>query len=271
MVDEASFYSGYSDVLKDSQSDDETEVIDVHSAAGRNQQVFYKDGILKVKGIEYPMAYVSGGSFDMGMTSEQGDDWHSDAVPVHRVTLSSYRIGKYEVTQDLWEAVMGSNPSYFKGARRPVEQISWDDCQTFINKLNELTGQNFRLPTEAEWEFAARGGNSSRGYKYSGSNSIDAVAWYEKNGGDQPHDVGTKSPNELGVYDMSGNVWEWCSEWYGEYSSASQTNPKGPVGGSHRVSRGGSWGYGARDCRVSRRDYYTPDSRGSSLGFRLCL
>jgi len=230
----------------------------------------YKDGILRVNGVEYPMAFVSGGSFDMGATSEQGSDADSDEQPVHRVSLSSYRIGKYEVTQELWEAVMGSNPSYFKGARHPVEQVFWNDCQRFINKLNELTGQNFRLPTEAEWEFAARGGNSSLGYKYSGSNNIDNVAWYNGNSGNTTHNVGTKSPNELGIYDMSGNVWEWCSDWYGEYSSASQTNPKGPGSGSDRVNRGGSWYYFAGYGRVSFRNYRTPDFR-SYLGFRLCL
>ena len=231
----------------------------------------YKDGILRVKGVEYPMVYVSGGCFDMGATSEQGSDADSDEQPVHRVTLSSYRIGKYEVTQELWEAVMGSNPSHFKGSRHPVEQVKWNDCQRFINKLNELTGQNFRLPTEAEWEFAARGGNSSRGYKYSGSNNVDNVAWYSGNSGYTTHNVGTKSPNELGVYDMSGNVCEWCSDWYGEYSSASQTNPKGPGSGSNRVDRGGSWSNIARNSRVSIRYYSTPDNRYANLGFRLCL
>ena len=231
----------------------------------------YKDGFLRVNGIEYPMVYVSGGSFDMGATSEQGSDADSDEQTVHRVTLSSYRIGKYEVTQELWEAVMGSNPSHFKGARHPVEMVSWDDCQRFINKLNELTGQNFRLPTEAEWEFAARDGNSSRGYKYSGSNNVDNVAWYSGNSGYTTHNVGTKSPNELGVYDMSGNVCEWCSDWYGEYSSASQTNPKGPGSGSNRVDRGGSWSNIARNSRVSIRYYSTPDNRYANLGFRLCL
>ena len=231
----------------------------------------YRDGILRVKGVEYPMVYVSGGSFDMGATSEQGSDADSDEQTVHRVTLSSYRIGKYEVTQDLWEAVMGSNPSHFKGARRPVENVYWDECQAFINKLNELTGQNFRLPTEAEWEFAARGGNSSRGYKYSGSNNVDNVAWYSGNSVNTTHNVGTKSPNELGVYDMSGNVWEWCSDWYGEYSSASQTNPKGPGNGSGGVNRGGGWDSNARYSRVSNRNISTPDVRGNNLGFRLCL
>ena len=165
---------------------------------------------------------------------------------------------------------MGSNPSKFKGARRPVEYVSWDDCQDFIRKLNELTGANFRLPTEAEWEFAARGGNNSRGYKYSGSNSIGDVAWYDGNSGGETHPVGGKSANELGLYDMSGNVWEWCSDWYGAYSSSSQTNPEGPGSGSYRVVRCGSWDYNARDCRVSNRYPGIPVSCGNILGLRLC-
>ena len=230
----------------------------------------YNNGVLKVGSVEYPMVYVSGGSFDMGATPEQGSDADDDEKPVHRVTLSSYSIGKYEVTQDLWEAVMGSNPSYDKGSRRPVEQVSWNDCQDFIRKLNELTGANFRLPTEAEWEFAARGGNSSRGYKYSGSNTLDEVAWYIKNSGSETHDVGTKSLNELGLYDMSGNVYEWGNDYYGSYSSSSQTNPKGPKQGSYRVCRGGCWYRFARYCRVSFRFSSTPDDRYFHIGLRLC-
>lgn len=200
----------------------------------------YSNGTLTVNGIKYNMVWVDGGTFRMGATSEQGSDAYSDEKPVHSVTMSSYYIGKTEVTQALWKAVMGSNPSEFKGDNWPVESVSWNDCQAFIRKLNALTGQNFRLPTEAEWEFACRGGNNSRGYKYSGSNYIDNVAWYDGNSGDKTHPVATKSPNELGIYDMSGNVWEWCADWYGDYSSGRQTNPKGPYGGSYRVSRGGS-------------------------------
>jgi formylglycine-generating enzyme required for sulfatase activity len=152
------------------------------------------------------MVYVSGGTFTMGATSEQGSDAYDDENPTHSVTLSSYYIGKYEVTQAEWKAVMGSNPSYFKGDDRPVEQVSWDDCQTFISRLNSITGRSFSLPTEAQWEFAARGGNSTLGYKYSGSNNVYDIAWYDDNSGGTTHDVGTKSPNELGLYDMSGNV-----------------------------------------------------------------
>ena len=215
------------------------------------------------------MVYVSGGIFTMGATSEQGSEADRDEKPTHQVTLSSFSIGRYEVTQEEWEAVMGSNPSHFKGAKRPVERVSWNDCQTFIRKLNAMTGKNFRLPTEAEWEFAARGGNSSRGYKYAGGNSLGSVVWYDDNSNDQTHNVGTKSPNELGLYDMSGNVWEWCSDWYGSYSSSSQTNPKGPSTGSYRVFRGGSWYNNARYCRVSNRSNNSPGYSDDNLGFRL--
>ena len=215
------------------------------------------------------MVHVEGGTFTMGATSEQGSDAWDDERPTHQVTLSSFSIGKYEVTQEEWEAVMGNNPSNFKGAKKPVEQVSWNDCQAFIRKLNELTGRNFRLPSEAEWEFAARGGTKSIGYKYAGGDNIGNVAWYTDNSGSTTHDVGQKSPNELGLYDMSGNVFEWCQDWYGSYSSSSQTNPKGAISGSDRVNRGGSWGnYGWR-CRVSNRNGDTPSDRNYYLGFRL--
>ncbi len=220
------------------------------------------------------MVYVAGGTFTMGATSEQGSDAESDEKPTHSVTLSSYYICKYEVTQALWRAVMGSNPSNFKGDNLPVELVSWNDCQTFINRLNSYTGRNFRLPTEAEWEFAARGGNYSRHYKYSGSNYISDVAWYDGysgNSGNRTHPVGTKQPNELGLYDMSGNVFEWCSDWYGTYSSYSQTNPTGPDSGSDRVSRGGGWVIFAWGCRSSCRFYCAPSDRDFNLGLRLVL
>ena len=219
------------------------------------------------------MAYVQGSTFTMGATSEQGSDAEDDEKPAHSVTLSSYYIGKTEVTQELWQAVMGNNPSRFKGNRKPVECVSWDDCQTFISKLNSLTGKKFRLPTEAEWEFAARGGIKSQGYKYSGSNTLGDVAWYEENSGDTTHDVGTKSPNELGLYDMNGNVWEWCSDWYGDkyYSSSPSNHPTGPSSGAYRVLRGGSWYSIANLCRSSDRGGSTPVDRGDNMGLRLCL
>ena len=220
-------------------------------------------------GVTFKMVRVEGGTFTMGATSEQGSDADSDESPAHRVTLPTYYIGETEVTQALWQAVMGNNPSHFKGYNLPVEQVSWEDCQNFIRKLNSMTKQNFRLPTEAEWEFAARGGNKSQGCKYSGNHAIDKVAWYTNNSGSKTHPVKTKTANELGVYDMSGNVWEWCQDWYGRFSP--QTNPKGPSSGSYRVFRGGSWNYFAKYCRVSIRSNSTPDYRYYNLGFRLAL
>ena len=217
------------------------------------------------------MVRVEGGTFTMGATSEQGSDAFDNEKPAHQVTLSSFSIGKYEVTQEEWQAVMGSNPSHFKGAKRPVEKVSWEDCQEFIRKLNQMTGMRFRLPTEAEWEFAARGGNRSQGYKYSGSDNLGSVAWFKDNSSSQTNDVGQKSPNELGLYDMSGNVWEWCQDWYGSYSSSSQTNPTGGTSGSIRVRRGGSWNCIAWGCRSSLRFSNTPSNRDDDLGLRLAL
>ena len=225
-----------------------------------------------INGVAFKMVRVQGGTFQMGATSEQGSDAYDDETPVHSVTLSDYYIGQTQVTQELWQAVMGSNPSYFTGDnQRPVEKVSWDDCQEFIEKLNRLTGKNFRLPTEAEWEYAARGGNKSRGYKYSGSNNPDAVAWYDDNSGSKTHPVAQKQSNESGLYDMSGNIWEWCSERYGDYSSNSQTNPRGASTGSYRVLRGGSWNSFARNVRVSVRNFGTPDLRSHYCGLRLAL
>ena len=224
-----------------------------------------------VNGVSFEMMPVAGGTFSMGATKSMDSDAYDSESPVHDVKLNEYYIGKTEVTQALWLAVMGSNPSYFKGDNLPVENVSWNECQKFIKKLNEKTGKTFRLPTEAEWEYAARGGDSSRGYKYSGSNNIDAVAWYEGNAKSKTHPVGTNQPNELGIYDMSGNVWEWCSDWYGNYSSKAQTNPKGAASGYNRVNRGGSWDFYARNCRSTRRSNFSPDNRNSDVGFRLVL
>ena len=221
-----------------------------------------KDKVFTANGASFKMIAVKGGTFQMG-----SDDGYN---AVHQVTLSDYYIGETEVTQELWNAVMGSNPSYFTGnMQRPVEQVSWDDCQTFISKLNQLTGETFRLPTEAQWEYAARGGNQAQGRLYSGSNTIDNVAWYGSNSSSTTHPVKTKAPNELGIYDMSGNVWEWCSDCYGSYSSAAQTDPTGPSKGSHRVIRGGSWCEYTTDCRVANRDGYTPTHTNSDQGLRL--
>ena len=222
-------------------------------------------------GISIDMVRVEAGTFTMGATAEMKDPY-IDEKPTHQVTLTNdYYIGKNEVTQALWQAVMGNNPSSFKGDNLPVEKVSWNDCQEFISKLNRITGKTFRLPTEAEWEYAARGGNKSRGYQYSGSNNLSDVAWYTANSGSKTHAVGTKQPNELGIYDMTGNVWEWCQDWYGKYSSSSQVNPTGANSGSGRVRRGGSWSSNARGCRSSYRASRTPDYRYGNLGLRLVL
>lgn len=221
---------------------------------------------ITVKGVSFNMIKVEGGTFLMGSNDSESD---SDERPIHSVTLDDYYIGETEVTQELWEAVMGTNPSFFSGSNNPVESVSLYDCQEFIAKLNDLTGLEFRLPTEAEWEYAARGGNKSKGYKYSGSNTIGDVAWYYDNSSSTTRQVGTKAPNELGLYDMSGNVREWCSDWYGRYSSSAQSNPTGPFSGSYCVDRGGSWGSNAQSCRVSFRGNHYPDNRSYNSGFRL--
>lgn len=225
--------------------------------------------VYTVNGVSFTMVAVKGGTFTMGATAEQTGA-ESDESPTHSVTLSDYYIGETEVTQELWQAVMGSNPSYFTGnMQRPVESVTWNDCQTFITKLNELTGESFALPTEAQWEYAARGGKSTKGYLYSGSNYLGDVAWYVGNSSNTTHPVKSKSPNELGLYDMSGNVREWCADWYGSYSSTSQTNPVGPSTGSHRVLRGGSWQNLATSCRIAYREYITPGSVINYNGLRL--
>ncbi|GHT18370.1 hypothetical protein AGMMS4957_00560 [Bacteroidia bacterium] len=188
------------------------------------------------------------------------------------VTISSFQIGKYEVTQKQWQDVMGSNPSNFKGDNLPVETVSHDDIQTFLTKFNAQTGKNYRLPTEAEWEYAAKGGQSTHNYEYSGSNTLDDVAWYADNSSIKTHIVGTKAANELGIYDMSGNVREWCSDWYG-YSTypSSANNPTGVTTGSARVLRGGSCGNNAVGCLVSIRSNNAPGDRSNFDGFRLAL
>ncbi|MBR5333016.1 MAG: SUMF1/EgtB/PvdO family nonheme iron enzyme [Muribaculaceae bacterium] len=248
------------------------------------------------------MVYVEGGTFMMGAQSSSSSssnydpDAYSSESPVHQVTVGDFYIGKYEVTQQLWEYVMkysgtcadgstisayasdvwlDSNPSSSCGVGDyyPAYYVSWEDIvNIFIPRLNKITGKIFRLPTEAEWEYAARGGNKSKGYKYSGSNTIDDVAWFISNSSTS-HQVGTKAPNELGIYDMTGNVWEWCSDWYSSsyYSSSPSTNPTGPTSVSYRVCRGGCWGGYAQICRVSYRTYYYPGNSYPNLGFRLVL
>ena len=229
---------------------------------------------------EPEMILVQGGTFMMGATPEQGTDIHKKEKPVHQVTVSDFYIGKYTVTQAQWKAVMGDNPSLFQschlpdslpvqGDNLPVERVSWDDVEKFICKLHILTGKPYRLPTEAEWEFAARGGNNSKGYKYSGSNTLDDVAWYGANSDSITHPVGTKSPNELGIFDMSGNVWEWCNDWYGDYNSNPKTNPRGPSRGSLRVLRGCSQFTHAKKLNVSSRGCVEPYINEYTIGFRL--
>ena len=218
------------------------------------------------KSFEPEMIFVEGGTFQMGSSS--GD---LDEKPVHSVTLSGFNIGKYEVTQAQWKAVMGNNPSYFSGCDNcPVETVSWNDVQDFIGKLNAQTGKNYGLPTEAEWEYAAKGGKSSKGYKYSGSNDLNVVSWNIDNSGNKTHIVGGKQANELAIYDMTGNVWEFCSDWYGAYNSYSEMNPTGASSGRNRVLRGGAWNCIASICRTAVRVVNSPDPDRLG-GFRLVL
>lgn len=213
--------------------------------------------------VTFKMIYVDGGTFDMGDNSFGNS--------THKVTLSPFYIAETVVTQALWKTVMNWNLFDFEGACNPAENVSWGYCQNFIENLNKMTGLNFRLPTEAEWEFAARGGNSSNHTLYSGSNNIDDVAWYRGNSGSVTHPVALKKPNELGLFDMSGNVWEWCEDFYEPYMSNNQVNPHGPKFGSKRVVRGGSWDYLERYCQVSFRHSYAQNMLFDGLGLRLAM
>jgi formylglycine-generating enzyme required for sulfatase activity len=234
-----------------------------------------------VKGVSFEMIAIKGGTFQMG-----SNDGKSHEKPIHSVTVSDFAMGKTEVTQALWEAVMGNNPSRFKGNNLPVENVSWIDCQEFVGKLNQLTGKKYRLPTEAEWEYAAGGGATNR-TKWAGTNNesnLGEYAWYRANSGEKTHPVGTKKPNSLGLYDMSGNVWEWCSDWYGSdyYKSSPQNNPQGPSSGSYRVLRGGcwldspvysngSWQGSAYSCRLAHRGFNHLNITSFNQGFRLVV
>ncbi len=236
--------------------------------------------VFTVNGVSFTMVKVEGGTFMMGAQGSYEIEYEK---PVHEVTLTNnYYIGQTEVTQALWQTVMGNNPSFFNegdygtNLKRPVEEVSWNDCQVFISKLNELTGKTFRLPTEAEWEYAARGGNKSQGYKYAGSNTIEDVVWYYRNAYyvnsiGTTHTVATKAPNELGLYDMSGNVWEWCQDWYRIYNSSPSVNPAGPTSGDSRVYRGGSCIEYDWNCRVLSRSGLNPEFSSGYLGLRLAL
>lgn len=217
------------------------------------------------------MVYVQGGTFIMGATSEQGSSVEDNEKPTHKVILSDFKIGTYEVSQREWIAIMNYNPSGIIGYNRPVENVSWKDCQKFIEKLNYLTGKRFRLPTEAEWEYAARGGSKSRGYLYSGSSTIWTVAWYGDNSNGTSHNIGSKQSNELGLFDMSGNVWEWCQDYFAKYSSSLKTNPIGPSYGETYVVRGGGWYNKEGMCRISYRRNEGANFKGSYLGFRLAM
>lgn len=220
--------------------------------------------------VTFTMVEVKGGSFLMGASMEQLSVAHDNEYPLHNVSLSDYYIGQTEVTQELWKAVMGSVSGSYKNAKYPVGGVSWLECQQFIAKLNEMTGETFRLPTEAEWEYAARGGNGATSRLYSGSDNLEHVGWYSHNSAGLPHTVGSKLPNQLALYDMSGNAMEWCSDWYGAYSTDAQTNPTGPATGDLRVCRGGGWSYGADLCRVSCRNSFAPgNSMNENLGLRL--
>lgn len=227
----------------------------------------------KAFGMNLEMVYVEGGTFEMGATAEQGDDVTDEEFPVRTIKLDSYYIGKYEVTQAQWKAVMGTDAYYpyeaGKGDTYPVYFVNWNEAQAFCKKLSEQTGKKYMLPTEAQWEYAARGGNRSQHYKYAGSNNIDVVAWCEDNSGYETHSVGSKKANELGIYDMSGNVAEWCSDRFGDYDESDTDNPQGPTNGSERISRGGSWHSEAIYCRVSYRGFDLPSSRDFAPGFRV--
>ena len=227
---------------------------------------------ITVNGVSFKMVKVEGGTFTMG-ASDDDPDANNPEKPAHQVTLTKdYAIGQTEVTQALWLAVIGSNPSSITGdLNLPVEQVSWNNCRSFIAKLNELTGRSFRLPTEAEWEFAARGGIKSKGYKYAGSDSFDSVAWVKSNCGATTHPVGSKSPNELGIYDMSGNVWEWCQDIASYYSSSEQVDPTGPAAGEYYIIRGGGWRNDEQTSRVTNRSGGYPTNTSPGLGLRLAL
>ena len=226
---------------------------------------------ITTKGVSFSLIKVESGSFQMGGTNEQGKG-KTDEFPVHRVTLSDYYIGETEVTNELWSIIMGTNPSInFSQPTHPVNNVTWYDCQKFVNRLSALTGLHFALPTEAQWEFAARGGNKSRGYTYSGSNKIKEVGWFKGNSGGTLKLVKQLKPNELGIYDMSGNAYEWCSDWYGLYKNSDVLDPKGPESGTYKVNRGASAGEKDALMRTACRFNNSPNSKFQAMGLRLVL
>lgn len=281
----------------------------VNVAENQPQLNFMKPQTFDVNGVSFNMIPVEGGTFTMGATPEMKNA-QDDEIPSHQVGLNNYYIGETEVTQELWETVMGYNPSFFNFRQYPVENVSWQECQIFIKKINKIIGKKFRLPTEAEWEFAARGGNKSKGFQYSGGDNIDELAWYADNCETEfrdmllsdewqyceelapydeieheeysdtrwgitrkkmPHPVKLKLPNELGIFDMTGNVWEWCQDWFGDYNDKTQYNPKGNNKGKEKVFRGGSWENTYKVCHTSCRSAVAPDTAFNNIGFRLVL
>lgn len=233
-------------------------------------------------GINMKMIYVEGGSFTMGCTGEQGSECEDDESPNRYTKVNSFYIGMLEVTQSQWEKVMGTtiyqqkskagaSSTYGTGPDYPMYYVSWEEAKEFCARLSRQTGRNYSLPTEAEWEYAARGGKKNEGTKYAGGWSVGDVAWYSDNSNSSTHVCGTKRANALGIYDMSGNVWEWCEDWYGSYLSYDTDNPKGASSGSYRVLRGGSWDNSAERCRVSYRYFITPAGRGHYSGVRVVL
>ena len=264
--------SGSQDKQFDVNGDGKVDIKDVTAAIEHQLEEHQASPAneFNVNGAKFSVVKVEGGTFMMGAARTDG---FSSTVekPQHEVTVDSFKIAKTPVTQGLWIAVMGTNPSLHKGDQMlPIENVSWEDVQVFINRLNAITGKNFRLPTEAEWEYAARGGNKDDDGHFSGG-TLDDVAWYAGNSGNQPHPVGTKQPNELGIYDMSGNVDEWVNDWYAAYTAVHQYNPTGPASGSLKVFRGGNYGNVGKQCRVNYRYMAEPSKKAGTRGFRLAL
>jgi len=256
--------AGIPDVNLDEAIDinDATKLIDM-LLKGDNSLTFLANGVV------FKMIHVEGGTFTMG--SNASDAMADVEKPAHNVTLSSYYIAETEVTQIHWKKVMNANPSTYKGDNLPVHRMTWDKAQDFIAKLNELTGFTFRMPTDAEWEYAARGGKYTHHYRFAGSSNIDEVAVYSANSGNKPNEVATKAPNELGLYDMTGNVFEWVADWYAPYTSEAQTNPTGPETGRYRVERGGGFNSSDVVCRITNRMSLQPTNYALSLGMRLAI
>lgn len=250
--------------------------VDKITTYAEEEPVVTKDIVMKVGNASFKMIYVEGGTFSMGATSEQESDANYDEKPAHSVFLDSYYIGETEVTQELWNEVMNAeyNPSWFvQTSNKPVQNVSKEDCENFINSLNKRTSHTFSLPTEAQWEYAARGGSKTKHYKFSGSNSIDEVGWYSDNAEKEVHEVALKLPNELGIYDMTGNVWEWCSDFYDEfyYTNSDFNNPTGPTTGNYYVFRGGSYDMSERNSRITTRNFRVPTYHYGHLGLRLVM